>query len=112
MDLPSGLKQYKGSKVSKFHKSEEPPKRKKSVPTIGKDEPWPFKGLVEPDFSKVIPKLADVERKYIDEALKYFNYDVKRSAIALGISKQKLYRYINRHNIDISTKRMERCLEE
>ncbi|MEO0237350.1 MAG: sigma-54 dependent transcriptional regulator [candidate division WOR-3 bacterium] len=55
---------------------------------------------IQTDRTDYIPqKIEDVERKLIEDTLKYFNYDKKQASLALGINLSTLYRKIRYYNI-------------
>ncbi len=52
-----------------------------------------------------LPTLEQVERKLIEDALKAANYNVSQVALALDVTKPRLYRMIDRHGIQLQRSR-------
>jgi transcriptional regulator with PAS, ATPase and Fis domain len=52
-----------------------------------------------------LPTLEQVERKLIEDALKAANYNVSQVALALDVTKPRLYRMIDRHKIQLQRSR-------
>ncbi len=49
---------------------------------------------------KPIQKLHDLERKMIERALKYHNFNISKSAHALGITRSALYRKMEKYHLN------------
>ena len=49
---------------------------------------------------KPIQKLHELEKKMVERALKYYNYNISKSADSLGITRSALYRKIAKYKLD------------
>ncbi|HAF08097.1 MAG: sigma-54 dependent transcriptional regulator [bacterium] len=54
----------------------------------------------QPSNGFIPKKIEDVEKKLIEDTLKFYNYDKKKASIALGINISTLYRKIKDYRID------------